>query len=848
MRNTKLLFAVLLVCALMIAALVSCTNGSASVTTQGNTAGNTTVDNGVTTAPVTTTAIITTTVTTKAVDIYQNPIASIEADTWSSYGTGDPFIMRFDGKYYLYPSTFDPMTGIKCWSSYDLVNWKYEGLCAKEGLTKGAYAPEVTYINGVFYMVTSPAGRGHYLLTSTSPTGPFTAVTGNWGQSIDGHIFVDNDGKVYFYRANSGDILAYEIQSAEGGSISFGPQINTGAVISDGANNWTEGPMVVYHDGYYYLTYTGNHIMNAAYRIDYASSSSSATKYTIAKENPLLVSTTLPVIGLGHSSSVKGPNLDSYYIVYHSLLGTLPNRDTRIDRLVFDGMLMYALGPTTGEVQAPEMPEIYAFFDDKADADKFDGVFSVSGGSMTLAAGATVISKDALNGDVYTIEVTTNNIKSGGNAGVIFGYKDENNYGSALFDTKNQKLVVTFVVNGTKTEKKVDLVKVFGKNYDFKAVHAIQVEKSGNTFTFYVDDRELCKFDSTLDGTKIGVKAEGADASFGYVGATANMGGSSAKDFYKPVGSENGFLLASHCVERNYEIFRTNKGESYLEVKEGDVFTYKVMAEVAGLYDIAPSINAKGALKVEIRVDGQLVGEVSYAKESYYRTRGVYDVSLTKGQHEIEVKIVSGEGEMNHVTVLKTVKLKEVNESYTTKDSSQKYKDGTGLAVKNDKMVVSSWGKRLYGDYDMNNYTLEVTVKPNSGATAGLLVRAKNPAESTLIGGVNRNMLIITTTDAGAREGANWLQGYYIEFKDGLAAIYDCNYDAERVAYKSFKLENNKTYVIKAVCDGANIKVYVDDKLVIDYTDATPWLHGMAGIRYAGGTTQYDDLKITKNN
>ena len=55
-------------------------------------------------------------------------------------------------------------------------------------------------------------------------------------------------------------------------------------------------------------------------------------------------------------------------------------------------------------------------------------------------------------------------------------------------------------------------------------------------------------------------------------------------------------------------------------------------------------------------------------------------------------------------------------------------------------------------------------------------------------------------------------------------------------------------YVIKAVCDGANIKVYVDDKLVIDYTDATPWLHGMAGIRYAGGTTQYDDLKITKNN
>ena len=253
MKNTKLLFSVLLVCVLMIAVLVSCTNGSASVTTgtKNTAAGNTTVDNGVTTtAPITTTAVITTTVTTKAVDVYQNPISSIEADTWPDYGTGDPFIMRYDGKYYLYPSTRDSMTGIKCWSSYDLVNWTYEGLCAKEGLTKAAYAPEVTYINGVFYMVTSPAGNGHYLLTSTSPTGPFTAVTGNWGQSIDGHIFVDNDGKVYFYRSSGHGIMAFELLSAENGTVSLGGEINTGGFISDGEpSNWTEGPMVVYHDG-----------------------------------------------------------------------------------------------------------------------------------------------------------------------------------------------------------------------------------------------------------------------------------------------------------------------------------------------------------------------------------------------------------------------------------------------------------------------------------------------------------------------------------------------------------------------------------------------------------------------
>jgi hypothetical protein len=193
-------------------------------------------------------------------------------------------------------------------------------------------------------------------------------------------------------------------------------------------------------------------------------------------------------------------------------------------------------------------------------------------------------------------------------------------------------------------------------------------------------------------------------------------------------------MLAIHCVERNYQVLRTANGESYLNVKAGDVFTYRVMAEAEGLYDVAPSIKANANIKAEIRVDGELVGEISYSKNTSYRTLGAYDISLTKGQHEIEIKIVSCEGEMNSVTVLKTVKLKEVNETYTNKDTSQKYKDGVSMKVVDGKMEVSGFGKRLYGDPDMNNYVLEVEVTPKSGATAGLVVRTQNPAESNLIG------------------------------------------------------------------------------------------------------------------
>ena len=135
----------------------------------------------------------------ESITTYQNPLLDYQSGhAWPGYGFGDPFVMRYNGTYYLYVSTKDGCTGIKCWSSPDLVNWTYEGLCTKAVETCGAYAPEVYYYNGYFYMYTSPAGNGHYVLRSTSPTEGFEVVTDNMGMSIDGSVFIDNDGKWYF--------------------------------------------------------------------------------------------------------------------------------------------------------------------------------------------------------------------------------------------------------------------------------------------------------------------------------------------------------------------------------------------------------------------------------------------------------------------------------------------------------------------------------------------------------------------------------------------------------------------------------------------------------------------------
>jgi xylan 1,4-beta-xylosidase len=102
---------------------------------------------------------------------YTNPMTL--PSEWASYGIGDPYVMKYNGVFYLYVSTANGQTGVKCYSSTDTVNWTYAGMCSTDAITYQAYAPEVVYWNGTFYMYTSPNGGGHYVLTSSSPTGPF---------------------------------------------------------------------------------------------------------------------------------------------------------------------------------------------------------------------------------------------------------------------------------------------------------------------------------------------------------------------------------------------------------------------------------------------------------------------------------------------------------------------------------------------------------------------------------------------------------------------------------------------------------------------------------------------------
>ena len=751
----------------------------------------------------------------EAIDTYQNPLLTADSDNaWPGYGFGDPFVMRHNGVYYLYVSTKDGSVGVRCWSSKDLVNWSFEGYCTNQSQTRGAYAPEVYYYNGYFYMYTSPAGNGHYVLRSEHPTKGFEVVTNNLGMSIDGSVFIDNDGKWYFYTANHGAMMAYTMTSP----TAFRNGTALRSISVNGA--WTEGPMVVYHDGYYYMTYTGNHVLSPSYRILYGSSDSSPVQFE-SSYAPLLINTSPEILGIGHSSTVKGPDLDSYYIVYHSLVNKTPNRNMSIDRIVFNGGRMSVMGPTVTQQQVPSMPDIYHHFAPGSSLKGWSLLGGLASGSgLTLSEGSSLISKTGFDGD-FTAEYNITDIAEGGKAGALFAYSDEKNFGSCLFDPATQTVVITVTVDGVASVTEVDTVRSFGEDTRFDCLQSLQIERYGRDYTFYMNDRLLCVIsDCPLTGGAIGYTAVGGQASFGFIGGTGAVGGRGASETYKSVSELNGLIPANTCMEEEID-FVTVDGMTAVMAEAGDRFTYRILASSDGAYDLSLFCAAMGEGAVEVLADGRSVGSVRLTQQGVLATEGLRGIELSQGQHLLTLIVTEGQAALVKMDMLKAEAVPQ-----TPLDlSSPAYSDGNWIGT--DGALGTSTGnmtgKRLYGSKNWGDYAVEAKITLKSGANGGLLVRATNPGASSFLND--------TPTAGDCEFSTDWVQGYYIGLSKNAVIVGKQAYGWQELAVVSADIGINTPHVLRVECLGATVKVFVDGQLCVEYTDREPFLQGMVGAR-----------------
>ncbi len=782
---------------------------------------------------------------------YQNG-TSID-NQWASstveYGIGDPYIMKYNGMFYLYCSTFDGQMGIKVWSSPDMVNWTYEGLCSSDTdqVMKTAYAPEVTYWNGTFYMYTAaPGGDQHRVLTSDSPTGPFvreeTPVFSDPEDLIDGSVFIDDDEAAtkYFLHAG-GSCIEYGILNDNMLTATGKNQISAATVIG----HWTEGPSIFKRNGKYYMTYCGNHVLADNYMIEYVAGDS-VTSMKEPEENLLLINTEEGITGLGHNSSVVGPDLDSRYIVYHNLVSNTnaPERRLNIDRMVFNGEKLEVQGPTWWEMDNPKMPEFYDRMENGNNWDTIAGTGTAADNVMTLTGSSELRSKDSTPSD-YTAEfnLAVSDYAAGSQAGAVVSYQNDQNYAFVYFTPQDNTLHFDAVVNGeTVVSETANLPDEY--TYGADVLRKLTVKKEGETFDIYADDRLLITADAALSGGQIGLKTVDCTAGYGYTAFSSTVNGNQDKDTVKPTGSAMDAVHAN-SASRDFEtgtITESGAGldSHYVEgMTAGDSVTFKINPEKTSYYSAEILARAQAGATVSLSVDGkEAASDVELTQSEDFFTDVVRNIAISESAQEITLTVTEGTMDLYSLKLDKSVDIFE--ESETQENMDYEWLDGAWSDTIDTISTTDSsvWSTASYGSEHWGDYEYEGDVSLRSGSDAGLLVRLNYATDSS-----------DSKSGIGGCNSADYHYGYYAYINTSGVALGKQMFNWKVLASNNRSMSTNRYYNLRVRAEGANIKVWLDDELVIDYTDTEqPIMSGKVGLRAMNAYANYQNLALTHLN
>lgn len=273
---------------------------------------------------------------------YTNPVTAGVVDALPDPAT----IRAHNGRWYAYGTTSPIRTSagesdkhyLPILRSDDLVSWTYVGDAVAADATPGwwppdarAWAPDVRYLRGTYYLTYSLSTGGIALLTSRHPTGPWTdrgrLVWGGGGGcptgAIDQAMFTDRDGRHYLYWG-SYDTICVAAMNAAGTKVE-------GKVRVIGQGRRMEGAYVVRRGRHYYLFYSDGGCCDGAFS-GYTTKVGRATRPTGPFRTPsgarltartshdgiVLASTANGWDGTGHNAVVTDLSGQDW-LVYHAV-------------------------------------------------------------------------------------------------------------------------------------------------------------------------------------------------------------------------------------------------------------------------------------------------------------------------------------------------------------------------------------------------------------------------------------------------------------------------------------------------------------------------------------------------
>jgi xylan 1,4-beta-xylosidase len=729
----------------------------------------------------------------------------------SPHGLGDPYVLRHNGRFYLYPSTPRNENGVHVWISKDLVNWEDGGWVVRDACLQNCYAPEVYYFNGRFLLVGSPFGQGHYIYESDSPTGPFTQLKGNIGWVIDGSIFADDDAQLFFTHAEYPCIYGHKM----------GPDGSMGeAVVMEGTGmgHWTEGPGIFKRQGKYYITMTGNHLLSRAYRIDYAISDTGPLgPYRVPRQKTLLVNTDRAHGSLGHSSNTIGPDLDSYWICYHNFeindRGQHTRRNVNLDRMLFNGEKLAVSGPTRHFAQAPQMPDAYGWADDAQYADSFipwsDGV--------QLKAPAP---------EQFTAEVW---LVPGARAEVCFGHQDADNYGFLLLED-GQLTLGEIALGAARTIAQRRLF----EGFDAQVPHTVRLEMRAGRLNVLIDQM------NQIEGAPVGPRpgrfgARGA-ARIGHMAFSRHVAQrGDFEHFHAVPGPIDAAMFLPACCgalkggghppsacgfrpEDGIRLVPGADGGQDVIIGEDEQLSFRINAAASGTYHIQAVLQAQDDCEVELAL-GQGGLTAALAPSDALKNVALGQAALCAGLHSFSIRCAKGQVRIARFEIFPVApaikgEWKGLPLCFVAHQVEGMGSDGflarhEGLQMDREVQAMAMFGERFLTDG-----SIEAGIRfrgDGADKSAGLFLR------------LSENSYHTDQIPVGHR-------GYFIGFDMQTVRVDRMNFDAHTLAGAPCPLEKERTYRIKAGICGGEIVVWLDGREVLRVCEADPLPYGQLAV------------------
>jgi len=258
-------------------------------------------------------------------------------DAPSRREAADPTMVTFKNEYYLFASKSGGY-----FHSADLIHWD---IITSKDLPLEDYAPTVVVMNDTMYFMASKGAPITIFKTGNPKSGNWKVVNSAFPIGMtDPDLFVDDDGKLYFYYGCSN---RNPIEGVELDAITFNPIGNSVVLLNSdkknygwersgdynekGANPWIEGSWMTKHDGKYYLQYSGPGTEFKSYCDGVYVSNKPLGPFKLAEHNPVSYKPEGFIAGAGHSSTFQ----DKYGNYWHVSTMTISQKHMFERRLGF---------------------------------------------------------------------------------------------------------------------------------------------------------------------------------------------------------------------------------------------------------------------------------------------------------------------------------------------------------------------------------------------------------------------------------------------------------------------------------------------------------------------------------